>query len=191
MTTLNEYLRHKREAFRELRARVLSPGYQPLSLKARVTAEGRSGVRRIRIRDFQVLTDSPRDFVGYDLGPSSPELALGALGSCVAHTYLIQAAVHGLPIDSLEVEVTGHMDQRAGLEGYEGTPVYPHDLHFTVHIASPAPDADIEVVHEVVKKVCPILNLLRQAQTISGSIHRTRSPDDPVSQAAQSPAGVA
>ena len=30
----------------------------PMTLTARVRAEGRSGIRRIRIRDFQVISDS-------------------------------------------------------------------------------------------------------------------------------------
>ncbi|WP_211884125.1 OsmC family protein [Plastoroseomonas hellenica] len=107
MTTLNAYLRHKQDAFHALKARAAAPGYAPATLQATVTAEGRSGVRRIRIRDFQVLSDSPPDFVGYDLGPSSPEIALGALGSCITHTWLIQAAAFGLPLDAIEVEVRG------------------------------------------------------------------------------------
>src|SRR6266851_3037543 len=105
MTDLNEYLGQKRPAFRALKAAAAKPDYAPTPLRARVTAEGRSGIRRIRIRDFQVLSDSPPSFVGYDIGPSSPELALGALGSCLTHSLLIQAAVHELPLDSHEDDV--------------------------------------------------------------------------------------
>jgi len=76
MTDLNEYLGQKRPAFRALKEAAAKPDYAPTPLRARVTAEGRSGIRRIRIRDFQVLSDSPPSFVGYDIGPSSPELAL-------------------------------------------------------------------------------------------------------------------
>ncbi len=122
MTDLNEYLGQKRPAFRALKAAAAKPDYAPTPLRARVTAEGRSGIRRIRIRDFQVLSDSPPSFVGYDIGPSSPELALGALGSCVTHSFLIQAAVHELPLDNLEVEVTGRIDARAGIAGHEDSP---------------------------------------------------------------------
>ena len=159
MTTLAEYLTHKHDAFRALRSRALSPGYAPVALRAHVTAEGRSGVRRIRLRDHQVLADSPRDFVGYDLGPSSPELALGALGSCLTHSYLIQAAAQGVALDRLEVEVTGQIDQRAGEAGYEA-----------------------------VERLCPVLNLLRRPQAVSGPARRTAAPN---TARAFSPEGVA
>ena len=172
MTTLAEYLTHKRDAFHALRRRVLSPGYEPTALRARVTAEGRSGVRRIRLRDHQVLTDSPRDFVGYDLGPSSPELALGALGSCLTHSYLIQAAVQGVTLDSLEVEVTGQMDQRAGEAGYEAVPREPHGIAYTVHLGTSAPDEAVAKLHEAVERLCPVLNLLRNPQPVAGEVRR-------------------
>lgn len=189
MTSLAEYLTHKREAFRALRTRYLAPGYTPIPLQARVTAEGRSGVRRIRLRDHQVLTDSPRDFVGYDLGPSAPELALGALGSCLTHSYLIQAAVQGVTLDSLEVEVTGRIDQRAGETGHERTPREPHGIAYTVHIGTSAPDDAVAELHAAVERLCPILNLLRNPQDVVGTVRRT-APPAPAARAL-SPEGVA
>ena len=189
MTTLAEYLTHKRDAFRALRQRALSPGYEPIALRAHVTAEGRSGVRRIRLRDHQVLTDSPRDFVGYDLGPSSPELALGALGSCLTHSYLIQAAVQGVTLDSLEVEVTGQIDQRAGEAGYEAVPREPHGIAYTVHLGTSAPDEAVAKLHEAVERLCPVLNLLRNPQSVAGGVRRIGpAPQD---QRVRSPEGVA
>lgn len=170
MTTLAEYLTHKRDAFRALQSRVLSPGYEPVALRAHVTAEGRSGVRRIRLRDHQVLADSPRDFVGCDLGPSSPELALGALGSCLVHSYLIQAAAQGVALDGLEVDVTGQIDQRAGEAGHEATPREPHGIAYTVHLDTSASD-------EAVERLCPALNLLRRPQAVSGPVRRAAAPN--------------
>lgn len=189
MTTLSEYLIHKRDTVRALRTRILAPGYEPTRVHARVTAEGRSGVRRVRLRDHQVLTDSSRDFVGYDLGPSAPELALGALGSCLTHSYLIQAAVQGVALDSLEVEVTGHVDQRAGEVGHETTPREPHGIAYTVHIGTSAPDDAVAALHEAVERLCPILNLLRNPQPVSGAVRRT-TPASPAARAL-SPEGVA
>ncbi len=77
MSTLVEYLKQKREAVLARDAAIRRGTVQALDLKATVTAEGRSGIRRIRIRDFQLVTDSPPSFAGYDLGPGSPELQLG------------------------------------------------------------------------------------------------------------------
>jgi uncharacterized OsmC-like protein len=170
MSTLGAYLLQKRAALEVLTARALAPGYTPSRIAAHVSAEGRSGVRRIRIRDFQFLSDSPTDFAGYDLGPSSPEIQLGVLGSCITHTFLIQAARLGVEVESLDVEVSGRIDARAGKPGHDDIPVFPHAISYRVHIASAAPDGDHEALHAAVEKACPILNLLRQPQPIEGCL---------------------
>lgn len=170
MSTLAEYLVQKRSALVARMARADAPGYQPTRLSAHVSAEGRSGIRRIRVRDFQVLSDSPPDFAGYDLGPSSPELQLGVLGSCLTHSFLIEAARRGLTVDSVEVEVTGRIDARAGKPGHEHVPVFPHDVTYSVHIDSSASAAELQWLHAAVERTCPILNLLRAPQTIQGRI---------------------
>ncbi len=176
MTTLNDYLGQKRAAIIARKVRVATGEAGPKTLKARVSAEGRSGIRRIRIRDFQVISDSEADFAGYDLGPSSPELQLGVLGSCLTHTFLIQAAALGVPLDSLALEITGTIDPRAGSPGFEAVPIYPHGITYTASIASPAAPSEIEALREAVERNCPILNLLRQPQTIAGEIRLTQAP---------------
>lgn len=172
MTTLREYLGLKRRAYHRLKEEARTAGYQPNDIVARVSVEGRSGIRRIRIRDFQILTDSPAGFVGYDLGPSSPEVALGALGSCLAHTWLIQAAAHQLPLDTVEVEVGSRIDLRTGEPGHEDTPPEPHGINFTVNLGTDAPQDAIDTVAAAVERACPILNLLRRPQQVVAQVNR-------------------
>lgn len=175
MSHLNDYLAEKRTAVLARHAAVEAGTAQPAHLKATVRAEGRSGVRRLRIRDHQIISDSPSDFAGYNLGPSSPELQLGVLGTCVTHIFLIQAAERQVPLQSLEVEVTGIIDPRAGRAGHEQTPIWPHQIAYTVHIDSPASRADIDALFEAVERNCPILNLLRNPQTIKAEVRLTNS----------------
>ncbi len=100
---------------------------------------------------------------------------MGVLGSCVTHIFLIQAAQHQVPIDSLEVEVTGQIDARAGHPGFEHIPVYPHDIGYTVHIASPASREQLDTLFEAVERTCPILNLLKHPQSIRATLQHTRT----------------
>jgi hypothetical protein len=58
MSTLNESLGQKREALLPLRAKPVGLDGGPKQLKASAKAEGRSSIRRIRIRDFQIVSDS-------------------------------------------------------------------------------------------------------------------------------------
>lgn len=182
MTSLNEYLLEKREALAEREARIAAGSLGVVPLAAQVSVEGRSGVRRIRIRDHQVVTDSPPDFAGYDLGPGSPDLQLGILGSCLAHSYLIQAARLGVPLDAVDVTVSGQIDARAGRPGFEGVPVNPHDLAYTVRIVSPASPEAVASLEAEVDRACPILNLLRAPQALRGRVEH-RSPAAPAAPA--------
>jgi uncharacterized OsmC-like protein len=174
MATLNEFLAEKRVAVLQ-KKELAKDATGPNTLKASVSVEGRSGVRRIRIRDFQIISDSGPDFAGYNLGPGSPELQLGVLGSCLSHIFLIQAAARNVPLDSVSVDVSAHIDPRANQPGFEEIPVYPHDIAYTVHIASSASDEEIKALHEAVERACPILNLLINPQQINGTLEHTRT----------------
>ena len=167
--SLNDYLSHKRRAVLARQQRIADGSAQATPLHAHVSAEGRSGIRRLRIREHQVISDSPYDFAGFNLGPSSPELQLGVLGTCVTHIFEIQAALLQVPLDSIEVDVRGTIDPRGGHPGHESTPIWPHNLRYEVQVASSASDAQLDELFAAVEKNCPILNLLRNPQQISGS----------------------
>jgi hypothetical protein len=128
MSTLNVHLGEKRQAIAPLKSCVAAGDGVLHDADCRARADGRSGIRRIHIRGFQVISDSEADFAGYDLGPSSPELQLGVLGRCLTHTFLTQAATLGVPLDSLELEITGIMDPPVGSPGFEDVPIHPHEI---------------------------------------------------------------
>jgi uncharacterized OsmC-like protein len=142
-------------------------------MTAEVTVEGGSGVRRIRLRDFQMLSDSLPDYAGYDLGPASPELQLGTLGSCLAHTFLIQAALLQVPLDAVTVTVSADGDLRSGMAEFPDVPVALRNLRYTAAIASPAEPAALERLHAQVERTCPILNLIRGPHAVVGTLKRT------------------
>lgn len=167
MSDLRAYLRQKRQALLARRERIEREGAVPRLLSARATVEGRSGVRRVRIRDFQAIADSPPDFAGYDLGPSSPESQLGVLSSCLAHVFLIQAAEKEIPLDAVEIAVSAEMHPRAGSEGI---PPYPQNITYTATVTSPASEAELADLYQSVEHACPILNLLLNPQQISGQL---------------------
>lgn len=170
--SLNEFLHHKREAVLARDARIAAGDAGPAELHAHVRAEGRSGLRRLRMRDHQVISDSAPGFAGFDLGPSSPELQLGVLGSCMVHIFEIHAARLQVPIDTLEVDVRARMDPRAGHPGYDDVPHGLQGIHYQLRVGSPATDEQLRQLYEVVEQSCPILGLLRDPQDVRGEMVR-------------------
>jgi uncharacterized OsmC-like protein len=180
METLTPYLQRKREALeRQMQMRGLDPAtIEPTEIRAVAAVGPNSGVRRIQIRDHQILTDSLADGAGDDLGPSSPELQLGVLASCLAHVFVTHAAAFDVPLSVVEVEVEARIDDRARMPGHERTPIYPHHISYIVRVESNAPQETIADLHEIVEKNCPILNLLKEPQVVSGKLVHNGHPGE-------------
>ncbi|HWL10162.1 MAG TPA: OsmC family protein [Planctomicrobium sp.] len=149
---------------------------QPLPLSATVTAESRTGVRRLRIRNFQILSDGDRGVAEFELGAGSWPSVVGALGSAVAGDFLTQAALKGIVLDELEVIFTSRPGRAPSQS--TGTQVfYPRNLAYTVFIVSPASDEELEELRETVERVSPVLNLVSQSQEIPhGTLTYTPTP---------------
>lgn len=168
---LRDFLIEKRAALqrREAASRTGAGAASPLRAVARV--QGGTGLRDVRIGDtgFQVIHDVPRAAGGFDLGPTVEEHQLGVMGTCLTHIFEIQAAQRQVVLDKLEVHVEGTLTPRR-----EGEPARLRDVRYTVHIDSPAPEADVDRLRQAVEAVCPIYNLLKDEQPIVGRVVRGR-----------------
>jgi uncharacterized OsmC-like protein len=145
---------------------------QPIRLEVRTTAEQRSGVRRIRLRGHQIISDSDYTFAGYSLGPGSPESSLTAIASDLADAYLSQAAIKGVRIDSLGVSITSRRDSTPPAARI----VHPHNLLYTVYVKSPATDEQLEAIRLLAERHSPAFNIAAEKQTVIGHIDYAQTP---------------
>jgi len=99
---------------------------------------------------------------GNDAGPGPGILERGALGSCLAVGYSQRAAVLGVPIDKIEVEVESDFDAR-GMLYIDDRPPGFEALRYKVHIESPAPEEKIMQIIEDADKHSPVLDDFRRA----------------------------
>ncbi len=169
---LRDFLVEKRAALERRATQTRSPAGASPPLRAVARVQGGTGLRDVRIGDdgFQVVHDVPREAGGFDLGPTVEEHQLGVMGTCLTHIFEIQAAQRGVVLDGLELRVEGTLTPRRA-----GSPSRLRDVRYAVHIASPAPADAIDQLRQAVEAVCPIYNLLRDAQPITGRIVRGRA----------------
>jgi uncharacterized OsmC-like protein len=178
-SSLAEYLARKRAALLRSQSRPVGE-IAPTTLRARSRAESRSGVRRLTIRDFQVLSDSQRSLAGYNLGAGSWDTEVGVLASSVADEFLIQAAAAGVPLDALDVVFTSRPDDPSAPQADKPRVSYPRNLRYTAYIVSTATDQQLEELRRTVEAVSPVLNLVSQRQDIAhGTVVHTPSPATP------------
>lgn len=137
---------------------------KPQAIHATVTAESRSGVRRLRLGDngkFQYISDSGRGYAGYNLGAGSWDSLVGTLASAVADEYLVQAAVRKVPLDSLDIVFTSIPERKS--ENLS----YPNNLSYVAYIDSPASEADLDALKKAVHENSSAINLVTKAQNVS------------------------
>lgn len=157
---LRGYLKEKAQAITALQSQEVAP----TRLHAHVIAEGRSGVRRLRVGDkeqFQWLSDSPRQGAGFNLAPGSWESLVAMLSSAVADEYLVQAAARDIPLDSLDIVFTSIPERKSANLSY------PNNLSYVAYIQSPASDAKLEELKAAVHANSSVVDLVTQPHKVS------------------------
>ncbi len=163
---LAKYIAQKAKKLKE----AATPAGAPPTITARVVAEGRSGIRRIFIRDFQIISDGSPAGAGFDLGPAPGELLIASVAGCLNHGYLIQAALHGIVLDSLEV--TAWATIKPGQIGTGAADPVDLDFGYKAVISSPAGDAALEDLRNRVELNSFVYNVVTRGSRISGHIER-------------------
>ena len=155
---LRDVLEKKREALATPEAQT------PLKIEAKTIAESRSGVRRLRIGDFQYLSDSDRDYAGYDLGAGSWDTFAAIVASALADEFVTQAALAGIPLDAVDVVFTSRPDTPEVAKTRKVS--YPRNLAYVAYLDSPATEAQLEALRKTVERVSPVLAVVRDSQPI-------------------------
>lgn len=110
-------------------------------------------------RTFTFRTDWPPEAGGQDSGPSPGEVVLGALGGCVAMTYITQAALRGIEIDQLEVAIEAQVDLR-GVFGIDSVRAAMSNVSVTVLVRSSADEADLDQIGQTVTRTSAVFDTL-------------------------------
>lgn len=123
------------------------------------------------VREFPTFfVDEPHDLGGEDTSANSMELLLVALGTCQEIIFSAYAAVMGIPLDAVSVNVKGLVDIRGMLAMDESiVSGYQHVAYETMIESS----ADCEAIRKLVSAVenhCPILDTLRRPVEVVGSV---------------------
>lgn len=119
------------------------------------------------IRSHRVYMNEPRALGGTDTAPNMVESVLAAYGSCLTVGYALNAALRGITIKDLKIEVEGDLDL-AGFFGLsEGVPAGFSGVRARVHLVSDASPAEIQSLHAHVMKTSPVGSILERPLKVS------------------------
>lgn len=129
------------------------------------------------VRSFPpMLVDEPRDIGGGDEAMNPVELVLVALGTCQEIMYAAYAAVMGIKLDELKIDVRGYLDLR-GLFGLdESVPAGYQKITYETTIVSSADAATIQKLIETAEANCPLLDMLKRPIDVSGTVTLNGKP---------------
>ena len=137
MAKLDSYLARKAAAVQQRQADFrANPGAAVVTLTATSKVAGITGARPTRMGETVVISDSGPGLAGHALGPTAPEMLLGALASCLVHTYLLQAVLLNIPIDHVEVSTSGTLDYATVVGLPYDQPPRMQNLNYTAQVES-------------------------------------------------------
>lgn len=168
--SLRHHLKERKKALEAWNA-LPANELQPVTLTANVTAKNRSGVRELRVREFHYIGDCGYSHGGQDSGVDTPTTAQAVFASDLADSYLNQAALLGIDIDSLTIEIHGQPDKVKTNRVW-----YPRNFLYTIYIDSPASDAELEKLAVLAEQNSAVATLVKAAVVPQLTIDRKESP---------------
>lgn len=144
---------------------------QPVTLTANVVAKNRAGYRELRVREFHYIGDCGYGDGGQDAGVETQTTAAAVFASDLADSYINQAALAGIDIDSLTIEIHGQPDKVP-----TNRVKYNRNFLYTIYIDSPASDAELEKLAQLAEQNSVVATLVKQAVTPKLTIDHKWSP---------------
>lgn len=121
-----------------------------------------------QIRTFTISMDEPSALGGSDTAPNMVEVVLGAYGCCLTTGYVMNAALRGIELEGIEIDVAGDLD----LNGFFGlnAEVWPGYTDIRARIRLTAPHAtkeQLRALHAVVTSTSPVGSILERPVRVS------------------------
>lgn len=106
-------------------------------------------------RQFQIQIDEPGELCGTNDFANPQEYLLAATNACMMVGYSTVAAVMGVQLTKLELEISGDIDLRGFLDIDRSVPPGYERIHYTVRLAGDGTKEQFEKMHEVVQRTSP------------------------------------
>ncbi len=129
---------------------------------------------RNMIRGFTLECDEPLALLGSNTAANPVEMVLAALGSCLVVGFSYGAAIQGIDLESIELEMNGNLD----LQGFLGIskdvrPGY-QNIQVACRLKSDAPREKIKELFEHVIDTSPVADIIRNPVSLTISLEEPK-----------------
>lgn len=126
---------------------------------AKVTL-GKTGLKAtINTANHVTYADEPVEDGGTDAGPSPTEMAMGALGACIAITMRLYADRKGWALEGVEIDLNFERFSGKDYPAHEGDDRFIHEIRKAITLHGPLSDEQRTRIIEIGGK-CPVHRLM-------------------------------
>lgn len=118
-----------------------------------------------KIRDFTLSMDEPDALGGTNTGPNMVEVVLGAYGCCLTTGYVANAALRGIKLEDVRIDLEGDLDLNAFLGLQSPDQCWPGYTSVRAKVTLVAPNAtpeELETLHQTVIRTSPVGSILER-----------------------------
>ncbi|KCZ73686.1 putative redox protein, regulator of disulfide bond formation [Candidatus Methanoperedens nitroreducens] len=116
---------------------------------------------------FIIEADEPPILIGSDKAPNAVQTVLHALASCLIVGFVYNAAVRGINIKAVNINLEGDLDLRGFLGISEDVRPGYQNIRVICRIKSDAPRDRIEEVWEYARRTSPVTDIIRNGVPVS------------------------
>jgi uncharacterized OsmC-like protein len=120
-------------------------------------------------RKFVMVTDDPDLLGGVDSAPTPAETLVAALAGCVTSGIAANAALFGVPLDRIDIELEADIDFRGVLGHDKSVRSGISDIRYTVTIQSPAPEDKVRKCKETIDRKSPVRDTIANPVNITSN----------------------
>lgn len=120
----------------------------------------------VTVRGFTLVQDEPVSVMGSGKGPTPTDFFISSVALCENVVFARNAALEGVPVDSLETVATGTWNMK-GLFEIGGADSSFKSIGVETSVRTSAPLADVVKVARLTHRRCPIYATLRKSLELS------------------------
>jgi putative redox protein len=129
-------------------------------VKATVRLTGATGYQtEIVSGSHRYLADEPADKGGTDTGPTPSQMAMGALGACIAITLRMYAERKKWPLEGVEIALDFERFAASDYAAYSGDELFVHEVRESIRLIGTLDATQTERLMDIATK-CPVRRLI-------------------------------
>ena len=125
---------------------------------------------KVNIRDFEFESDEPEQLGGTNIGPNPVEYILGSLAACQEIVVKTHAALLGIEVNSVQVDVEGDLDLQGFLNLSEKRAGFTAVRFETTIDTDETDSGKLERLKELTIDRCPVLDIIENPVPVEGTV---------------------